>query len=160
MLLAVAADSIARILATPGTRAACPTCRAPTLAKCGEIVTWHWAHPAARECDPWAEHETAWHLDWKRRFPRDWVEYTVSGPIVPTCAWHRPRVAALAHRVHRDPRARSLLRAHDLALRRASRPRGGTHLDRRARQLRGLRVDPRSSEPRGRAARAVATTRC
>jgi hypothetical protein len=30
-------------------------------------VTWHWAHVAS-DCDPWAEPESQWHLDWKRYF--------------------------------------------------------------------------------------------
>lgn len=50
--------------ARPGTRAACPACDRPTIAKCGPLVTWHWAHEAA-DCDPWAEPESAWHLAWK-----------------------------------------------------------------------------------------------
>lgn len=36
------------------------------VAKCGELVSWHWAH-RARDCDPWSEGESAWHLAWKRR---------------------------------------------------------------------------------------------
>jgi hypothetical protein len=36
--------------------------------KCGSIVTWHWAHKAGGDCEPWAEPESAWHLAWKARF--------------------------------------------------------------------------------------------
>jgi hypothetical protein len=28
-------------------------------------VTWHWAHQAALDCDPWFEPETEWHRSWK-----------------------------------------------------------------------------------------------
>jgi competence protein CoiA len=80
MLLAVSPESPERVLARPGaTGATCPGCAAPVIPKCGELVTWHWAHRADRECDPWAEHETPWHLEWKRRFPLDWIEVTI-GP--------------------------------------------------------------------------------
>jgi hypothetical protein len=34
------------------------------VAKCGRLVTWHWAHRSA-DCDPWSEPESAWHLTTK-----------------------------------------------------------------------------------------------
>jgi len=74
MLLALAPDGLERIEATPGARARCPDCREAMLPKCGELVTHHWAHLVVGDCDPWKEHETPWHLDWKRRFPREWIE--------------------------------------------------------------------------------------
>lgn len=46
------------------------------IAKCGTIVSWHWAHEAD-ECDPWAEPESEWHRAWKAKFPATWVEQTV-----------------------------------------------------------------------------------
>jgi hypothetical protein len=49
------------------------------IPKCGELVRWHWAHEARRDCDPWSEPETDWHLGWKARFPRAWCE-VVLGP--------------------------------------------------------------------------------
>jgi competence protein CoiA len=79
MLLAVSPSTRARALATPGATATCPGCDAPVIPKCGELVTWHWAHRSDRDCDPWAEHETGWHLDWKQCFPLDWLEVTL-GP--------------------------------------------------------------------------------
>jgi competence protein CoiA len=70
----------ARIRATRGAHACCPSCEAALIPKCGELVSHHWAHQAERgECDPWAEHETDWHLSWKSRFPEDWIEVIV-GP--------------------------------------------------------------------------------
>jgi competence protein CoiA len=53
-----------RIEATPKGRADCPTCGGELRAKCGRIVAWHWAH-VAKDCDPWSEGESAWHLGWK-----------------------------------------------------------------------------------------------
>jgi len=51
-------------LATPGARSTCPGCGGELVAKCGRIVTWHWAHLAA-DCDPWSEPESEWHRRWK-----------------------------------------------------------------------------------------------
>jgi competence protein CoiA len=65
-----------RIGACPGAKAVCPCCKGTVLAKCGSIVTWHWAHEAA-ECDPWYEPESEWHIKWKRRFPVEWQEIVV-----------------------------------------------------------------------------------
>jgi hypothetical protein len=43
----------------------CPGCGQYVVAKRGEIVCHHFAHEGGVDCDPWAEHETAWHLGWK-----------------------------------------------------------------------------------------------
>jgi len=51
--------------ASPAALGTCPACLKPVRPKCGPIVTWHWAHHA-NDCDPWAEPETQWHLQWKR----------------------------------------------------------------------------------------------
>ena len=67
-----------RSLATPGASGICPACNGSVLAKCGEIVSWHWAHKS-RDCDHWSEPESEWHLGWKRRFPPGWQE-VVMGP--------------------------------------------------------------------------------
>ena len=37
------------------------------VAKCGDIVSWHWAHTTAENCDPWSSGEGEWHRGWKRR---------------------------------------------------------------------------------------------
>lgn len=68
-----------RVEASPLGRATCPACGATTIAKCGEIVMWHWAHEADRECDPWSEPETEWHRGWKAEFPVDQREVVI-GP--------------------------------------------------------------------------------
>ena len=60
--------------AQPGRSGKCPVCGAEVIAKCGEVKVWHWAHRGRRTCDPWWEHETKWHRDWKNQFPRDWQE--------------------------------------------------------------------------------------
>lgn len=53
--------------ATPAARARCPGCDAGVIAKCGEIVSWHWAHERGYECDSWTEGESEWHLAYKRQ---------------------------------------------------------------------------------------------
>ena len=62
-----------RSLATPGLTGACPGCGGEVVAKCGEVLQWHWAHRAS-ECDPWSEPESEWHIGWKNRFPAEWQE--------------------------------------------------------------------------------------
>lgn len=63
-----------RAKARPKLRAECPCCRKTLVAKCGPIVRWHWSHVPTRHCDPWWESETAWHRNWKARFPETWRE--------------------------------------------------------------------------------------
>ena len=62
-----------RIEPAPKAVAKCPSCGGEVFAKCGEIVSWHWAHKV-KDCDPWSEPESEWHLGWKRKFPFDWQE--------------------------------------------------------------------------------------
>lgn len=62
--------------ASHGRRSTCPTCGGELIAKCGEIVRWHWAH-RANECDSWAEPESDWHVGWKLRFPENFREVTM-----------------------------------------------------------------------------------
>ncbi|NDF83423.1 MAG: hypothetical protein EB130_09760, partial [Actinobacteria bacterium] len=64
--------------ASPGLAGRCPGCGGQVRAKCGEVLTWHWAHLTA-ECDPWSEPESQWHLSWKARFPEAYQEVVV-GP--------------------------------------------------------------------------------
>lgn len=65
-----------RKLAGPGERGICPCCKGEVMAKCGEIVSWHWAHKAD-DCDQWHEPESEWHLAWKRKFPAEWQEIVI-----------------------------------------------------------------------------------
>lgn len=65
-----------RVTAKPGEYGECPCCCSKVIAKCGSIVTWHWAHEV-NDCDPWHESESAWHIRWKRRFPADWQEVVI-----------------------------------------------------------------------------------
>jgi len=44
------------------------------IAKCGKIMIWHWAHESLDHCDPWRQGETAWHLGWKAKFPKEFAE--------------------------------------------------------------------------------------
>lgn len=76
MLYAVNDDGN-RVRATRGARAACPGCRRPVIAKCGEIKVWHWSHMAGPDCDPWWEPESMWHLGWKDRAPEEAREIVI-----------------------------------------------------------------------------------
>jgi hypothetical protein len=49
------------------------------IAKCGHIVTHHWAHDAKDDCDPWAEPIGLWHLWWQNLVSADFVE-VAKGP--------------------------------------------------------------------------------
>lgn len=66
-----------RVEAYPGARAQCPTCGAAVLAKCGQITSWHWAHAATGDCDPWSESETTWHRDWQGMVPPERREVVI-----------------------------------------------------------------------------------
>lgn len=57
--------------ATPHARCICPQCQEPVIAKCGDLVVWHFAHQSADDCDRWSEPETEWHRSWKQLVPPD-----------------------------------------------------------------------------------------
>lgn len=65
-----------RSLAAPELAGLCPGCGGEVIAKCGEVLQWHWSHRAA-ECDPWSEPESGWHIAWKNQFPADWQERVI-----------------------------------------------------------------------------------
>lgn len=65
----------------PGMRGTCINCQSGTLAKCGQVKIWHWAHKSKRSCDPWWENETEWHRAWKNRFPVEWQEKIHTDPV-------------------------------------------------------------------------------
>lgn len=60
-----------RVEATSGDRALCPVCKTDVLAKCGDLVSHHWAHVSVEDCDLWAEPDTAWHREWQSAVPRE-----------------------------------------------------------------------------------------
>lgn len=66
-----------RITPFPRGRAECSLCNGVLIAHCGDIYSWHWKHSADRECDPWQEHETDWHRNWKAKFPEEWQEVII-----------------------------------------------------------------------------------
>ena len=55
--------------ATPRSTSTCPQCGGGLVAKCGRIITWHWAHLSS-DCDPWSEPESEWHIGWKSHFEK------------------------------------------------------------------------------------------
>jgi competence protein CoiA len=63
-----------RATAAPKANAVCQFCGSAMVAKCGPVVTWHWAHTARPRCDTWWENETDWHRGWKARFPTEQQE--------------------------------------------------------------------------------------
>jgi len=65
-----------KILASRGVEGKCPSCESTVIAKCGEIVTWHWAHRPDSICSQ-NEPETQWHIDWKKKFPKECVEIKI-----------------------------------------------------------------------------------
>lgn len=65
-----------RIKPSPGAKASCPACGGDVIAKCGNILAWHWAH-SSLDCDTWHEPESDWHIQCKQRFPSDWQEVVI-----------------------------------------------------------------------------------
>lgn len=76
--------------------ATCPACGAPVVAKCGEIVAWHFAHQAAEDCGAWAEPDTDWHPAWQQKVPLDRRE-VVRGPHRVDIVTPAGRVVELQH---------------------------------------------------------------
>lgn len=74
----IASTPTGPIYASPGITAVCPSCHEPVLPKCGQIVTWHWAHRVG-DCDSWSEPESQWHLWWKSQAERCEVVMRRSG---------------------------------------------------------------------------------
>lgn len=75
-MLYAESESGERILAAKGLAARCPSCNGDVRAKCGSIVTHHWAHVAS-DCDPWSEPESEWHRKWKSHFPPECCEVVI-----------------------------------------------------------------------------------
>lgn len=70
-----------RVMPFPKGKGICDSCRAETLAKCGEKIMWHWAHKSKKDCDPWWENETEWHRQWKEEFSESFREIVHQDPI-------------------------------------------------------------------------------
>ncbi|SFS31224.1 Competence protein CoiA-like family protein [Succinivibrio dextrinosolvens] len=62
-----------RIEPQKGVEAFCPACGSPLIAKLGERRAHHWAHKTLCT-DTWLSPETAWHVNWKNNFPKEWQE--------------------------------------------------------------------------------------
>lgn len=72
-----------KVEAVPKGRGIClnPRCGGEMIARCGRVKAWHWAHKGRKPCDPWYESETAWHRDWKAKFPLLWQEVAQFDPV-------------------------------------------------------------------------------
>lgn len=77
-----------RVEAEPGATATCPCCDAIVIPKCGQVVSWHWAHKGA-DCDSWAEGESAWHSSWKAEWPSECREVVIGPHRADVCVAHR-----------------------------------------------------------------------
>jgi hypothetical protein len=71
MLLLALDETGERIEPSRLATATCPLCKSPVRAKCGPIVTWHWAHIARDDCDTWSDGITEWHKKWQESVPID-----------------------------------------------------------------------------------------
>jgi hypothetical protein len=85
-----------RIPAQRHVEATCPCCGEPVVARCGELVQWHWAHRQRQECDAWFEPETPWHRAWKALAPAERVEVPF-GPHRADIVGHDDTVVELQH---------------------------------------------------------------
>lgn len=74
-------EKAGRIEPSPGKRAICPICKREVIAKCGEIITWHWSHLNLSECDSWSEPNNEWHYTWKKRFPAKRCEVLIENRV-------------------------------------------------------------------------------
>lgn len=66
-----------RVAPEKGLKASCPLCQEDVIAKCGDIMTWHFAHVVGTEC-AYGEGKGEWHREWQKRFPIEDVEYRVT----------------------------------------------------------------------------------
>lgn len=55
-------------------RGVCSCCGGVLIAKCGKIVTHHWAHESKDDCDSWSEPIGPWHLWWQGMVRTDSIE--------------------------------------------------------------------------------------
>lgn len=67
-----------KIKPSKGKNAICPYCFEKVIAACGQINIHHWRHENITNCDPWKEHETEWHRQWKQNFPENWREIIIT----------------------------------------------------------------------------------
>jgi hypothetical protein len=87
MLYAIGEDG-SKLAAAKGLYGRCPDCNEDLISKCGEIITWHWAHKSGSDCEVWSEPESQWHLWWNSLWPKEYVEV----PIVKNNKRHRADV--------------------------------------------------------------------
>lgn len=63
-----------RVLPFPKGRGKCACCGGALIAKCGKIITHHWAHDNKDDCDSWSEPIGPWHLWWQGLVRTDSIE--------------------------------------------------------------------------------------
>lgn len=62
---------------TSGATATCPACGEKVFARTGDINEDHWAHYDLEDCPSQRMDHSAWARDWKRHFPREWLNKPV-----------------------------------------------------------------------------------
>lgn len=80
----------------PKGRGTCACCGGTLLAKCGRIVTHHWAHESKDDCDSWSEPLGPWHLWWQNLVDENWIE-VAKGPHRADIVGNRGVVVELQH---------------------------------------------------------------
>jgi len=86
MLYALNSQNVKIRPTTSGQLATCPTCGGTVRAHCGEILVDHWHH-STKDCDPWSESLTRWHLEWQQTLEHYGAEIEV--PITKNGKTHR-----------------------------------------------------------------------
>lgn len=61
-----------------GGRGTCDCCGGLLVAKCGQIVTHHWAHDKRADCNTWSEQIGTWHLWWQNLVKPEAVEVVLA----------------------------------------------------------------------------------
>jgi hypothetical protein len=76
MLWAVDAEGD-EVFPIKGLRAICPLCHTPVTSKMYRVKKPHFAHLSRKDCDPWSEGETGWHLSWKELVRKGFYERVI-----------------------------------------------------------------------------------
>ncbi len=63
------------VKATPNAGGTCPNCAEEVIARCGQLISWHWAHlPTSAYAPGGGGPESCWHAWYKSQFPEAWRE--------------------------------------------------------------------------------------
>ena len=68
MIFAINSEGKRITASSKGIRAKCECCNSAVISKCGSLKINHFAHESLKDCDPWYEPITQWHLSWQKIF--------------------------------------------------------------------------------------------